>query len=149
MEGCAGADGALDMNLARVLLNDSVGDGQAKSRATPFAWPGRGFGGEEGIVDALQVFRCDAGTGVRYDRFNVAVDHGGDAQAPTAGHRLLGIEQEIEKDLLQLAGVAVNGRQVFSEIDVDNDLRGLELMVKQRESVADDLIQIGLAELRG
>ena len=32
MKGCAGADRALDMNLARMFLNDAVGDGESQAR---------------------------------------------------------------------------------------------------------------------
>ena len=60
MKGCAGADGALDMNLAGVFLDDAVGDGKAQPDAAAVAGPGRGLGGEEGIVDALEVFGSDA-----------------------------------------------------------------------------------------
>ena len=64
MEGCAGADGALDVNLAGVLLNDAVGDGEAEAGAALVARLGRGLGGEERIVDALEVLGRDAGAGV-------------------------------------------------------------------------------------
>jgi hypothetical protein len=40
MKGCAGADGALDMNLAGVLLDDAVGDGKAQAGAAAVAGPG-------------------------------------------------------------------------------------------------------------
>ena len=44
--------------------------------------------------------------------FDVPVDQRGDAQAAAAGHGFLGVQQQIEEDLLQLAGVAVDGRQL-------------------------------------
>ena len=37
MEGCAGADGAFDMNLAGVLLDDAVGDGKSQAGAAAVA----------------------------------------------------------------------------------------------------------------
>ena len=149
MEGCAGADGALDMNLAGVLLNDAVGNGKAKAGAAPLAWSGRGLGGEERIVDALEMFGRDAGAGVGDHGFDMAVDQRGDAQAAAAGHGFFGVEQEVEKDLLQLAGIAVNGGQIVYQLEVDDDLRGFELVLEQRERIANDLVQIGLAELGG
>ena len=48
MERCAGADGALDMNLARMFLNDPVRDGKAQAGAPFVARVGSGLGGEEG-----------------------------------------------------------------------------------------------------
>src|SRR6266581_434042 len=117
------------MNLARVFLNDSVGDGQAQARSASLTWARRGLSGEERIVDALQVFRCNARAGIRNEGFNVAVGHGGDTESTAAGHGFLGIQKEIEKNLLQLAGVAVDGRQTLIQIDVDGDLSGLELVL--------------------
>ncbi len=35
----------------------------------------------------------------------------------------------------------------FDQFEIDDDLRGLELVLEQRERVANDLVQIGLAEL--
>ena len=35
----------------------------------------------------------------------------GDLQRAAAGHRILGIEEQVEEHLLQLAGVAVDERQ--------------------------------------
>ncbi len=72
---------------------------------------GRGLGGEERIVDALQMLGRDARAGVGDHGFDVAVDQRGHAQPAAARHGFLGVQQQVEKDLLQLAGVAVNGRQ--------------------------------------
>jgi len=35
MKGCAGADGTFDMNLAGMLLNDSVRNGEPQAGAAP------------------------------------------------------------------------------------------------------------------
>ena len=43
----------------------------------------------------------------------------------------------------------MDGRQFLGQIEIEDDLRGLELVLEQGESVADDLIQVGLAELGG
>ena len=60
MKGCTGADGALDVNLAGVLLDDTVGDREAQASAAAVAGPGRGFGCEKGIVDPFKVLGSDA-----------------------------------------------------------------------------------------
>src|SRR5208337_1021996 len=49
MEGCAGADGAFDMNFAGVFLDDAVGNGKPQACAAAVAGPDHGLGGEEGI----------------------------------------------------------------------------------------------------
>ncbi len=36
-----------------------------------------------------------------------------------AGHGVFGVEQQVEKDLLQLAGVAVDGRQLLGQVEID------------------------------
>ena len=71
------------------------------------------LGGEEGIVDALEMLGRNAGAGVGNHRLHVAIDERGHAQAAAAGHGVFGVEQQVEKDLLQLAGVAVDGRKLL------------------------------------
>ena len=96
--------------------------------------------------------RCsgrNAGAGVGNDGLHVAVEQRGHAHAPAAGHGFFGVEKQVQEDLLQFAGVAVDGRQFPGKIEIDENLRGLELMFEQREGVANDLIQVGGAELRG
>ncbi len=149
MKGCAGADGALDMNLAGVLLNDAVGHGEAQSGTAAVAGPGHGFGGEERIVDALEVLGRDARAGVVHNRFDVPVGERGYAEAAAAGHGILGVQQQVEKHLLQLAWVAVDGGQILVQFEIDEDLRGLELVIEQRECVANDLVEVCIAKLRG
>src|SRR5579863_4058158 len=110
VEGCAGADGALDMNLACVLLNNPVGNGKSKTCATPLAWSGRGFCSEERVIDALQMFRRNTGTGIGHNGLNVSIEQRGDAQPSTTGHGFFGVQKKIEEHLLQFAGVTVNRR---------------------------------------
>src|SRR6185437_16557800 len=60
VEGSAGAYSAFDADFAGMLLDDSIGDGKPQTGAAPVARPRRGLGGEERIVDPLQVLRGDA-----------------------------------------------------------------------------------------
>ena len=66
MESSAGANGAFDLNLAGVFLDDAVGDGEAEADTAAVAGFGCGFGGEKRIVDALEVLGSDARAGVGY-----------------------------------------------------------------------------------
>src|SRR5579863_10334046 len=50
---------ALDANFARVLLNDAVGHGETKARAAVLAFFGRGLGGEERVVNSLNMIGCN------------------------------------------------------------------------------------------
>src|ERR1035438_1592657 len=149
MEGCAGADRALDMNLARVFLNDAIGDRQTKPCAAPVSGLGSGLGGEERVIDAFQVLRRNAGTGVAHLGLDVAVDQGGHAQLAATGHRFLGVQQQVEKNLLQFAGVAMDGGEILRQIQIDDDLCRLELMFKERERVLYNLVEVCIAELGG
>ena len=130
MKRGACADRAFDMDFAGVLLNDAVADREAEAGAAFVA--GQGLGGEERIVDALEMLGSDAGTGVGDKGFDVAVDQSNDAQAPASGHGVFGVQEQVEEDLLQLAGVAVDGRKVIGKIEIDQDLRGFELVLEQR-----------------
>src|SRR5271157_1760605 len=139
VEGCAGADGALDMYLAGVLLDDAVGDGKPQAGTAAVASAGYVFGGEKRIVDALQVFGRDPGAGVVDQRGNVfvlPVEQRGQAQAAASRHGFLGVQQQVEKYLLQLAGVAVDGRQFLCQFQINDNLSGLELVIEQGERVA-------------
>ena len=60
----AAAGRAVDANLAGVLLNDSVGHRESQSGAAAVTGLRLVLGGEERIVDAMNVFLRDAGAGV-------------------------------------------------------------------------------------
>src|ERR1700678_557878 len=152
MKGCARADGAFNVNFAGMFLDDSIGNGKTEAGAAAIAWLGCRLGGEEGIVDALEMFGRNALTGVCNQSGNVvwvSVDQRGYAQATSLGHGFLGIQQEIEKNLLQFAGVAMDGREFFHQVEIDADQGRFELVLQQRQRVAYDLVQIGFAEFSG
>ena len=69
----------LHANLARMFLNDAVGDGKAEAGTAGLAFARRGLGGEEGIVDALDVLGGNARSGVRNAHANAVAVHCGDA----------------------------------------------------------------------
>ena len=68
------------------------------------------------------------------------------AQCSATRHRILRIQKQIEKDLLQLARVTENARQVRLKRYFQLHPRGLELVLEQGKSVVDNLVQIQLAE---
>ncbi len=51
-----------------------------------------------------------------------------------AEHRVLRVQHQVENDLLQLAAIAVNARQVRIEVGLDANLRGLELVFEQSDA---------------
>src|ERR1700730_212412 len=64
LEGSAYTELALDVYLPGMLLHDSVADGKSEAGAfgRPIHW--LGLGGEEGVVDAVEMFPFDAASGV-------------------------------------------------------------------------------------
>ncbi len=136
IEGCALAGLALHPNLARMLLNDAVGHRQAQAGALALAFSRRGLGGEERIVDALDVFLRNAGAGV------------GDAPRsrrrrsrwPLAAFRLRawrpGVQEQVQEHLLQASRIAADQRQVAGQFVLNPDLGDLELVLQQRQRVA-------------
>src|ERR1039457_6718670 len=84
MKGCASANGALDMDFSCVLLNDAIGDAEPESSAAAVTWLGRGLGGKEWIVDALEVLRSDARAGVSNHGGNMTVHERGNTETASA-----------------------------------------------------------------
>src|SRR5208283_5273962 len=134
MKRGAGADRAFDMDFAGVFLNDAVADGEAQAGAALVS--GQSLGGKEGIVDALEMLGSDAGAGVGDVGFDLAIDDSSDAQSPAARHGVFGVQQQIEEDLLQLAGVAVYRRKLSGRIEIYQNLSGFELVFDERQRVA-------------
>src|SRR5271156_994100 len=110
IKGSPRADMTLHVNFSGVLLDDAVGYGEPKACATPFSLFRRRLGREERVVDALQVLWSNACPGIRNSDTYVAIDFSRNAQRSTPVHRVLRIEKEIQKDLLQFARIAEDGR---------------------------------------
>jgi len=66
----------------------------------------------------------------------VSIRECGHAQPAASRHGFLCIQQQVQEDLLQLSGIAVDCRQLLRQFDVQLDLGGLELMLKQRKRIA-------------
>ena len=97
-------------NFAAVFVDDSVADAQAETGSLA-----NFFGGEERIENAGRDGRCLAVVGERnFDRVSGLGGHDLDA-AGTAdfAHRVIGIVQDVEEDLLQLVRVTQNVGEVL------------------------------------
>ncbi len=67
----------------------------------------------------------------------------------TAGrHCVLGIEKQVEKDLLEFAGVAQNRRKIIFERSLQLYLGNTELVFQQLQSFFDHVIEIQSRKLR-
>src|SRR5208282_4227038 len=125
-ESRPGAGLALDTNLASMFLDDAVGDGKAEAGAAGLACARGSLGGEEWIVNALNVFRRDARSGVGHAYADALAIERGHAQRSAAGHCIFGIQEQVQEHLLQSSGVPLNRGQLGLEYVLHFDLGHLE-----------------------
>src|SRR6185295_7965788 len=113
-EGGAGAGTALDVDLAAVLLDDTVHQGQTDAAAV-------GLGREEGLEDLRQIGGDDALTGVGHPQHQIAAGHRrGHAQLTALGHGLEGVHTEIPDRLPELLAIDVpheRGRELAHHLE--------------------------------
>src|SRR5579864_1233613 len=137
-------------DLTCMLLNDSVRYGKAQARATRLSLTRDILGGKEGIVNPVDVFRRNARAAVTdVDLHGVTIGRADVQRATFARHGIFGIEEQVQKHLLQFAGIAMNKRQTGIEFSLNLHPRSLELMLQQGEGFRDDLVQIDGAEFGG
>src|ERR1700674_4225531 len=139
-EGGAFARAALHAYMSRVCLDDAVGDRKSKTGAASLAIRGRCLGSEKWIVDALNMFLRNARASVRDAHADEFPVQRRDVQDSASGHRVLGIQEQIQKHLLQAPGVTLNQRKVFVELGLHLDMSHLELVFEQRERIRDDFV---------
>src|SRR5262249_6180800 len=149
VEGGAAASVAFHRDLACVLLDDPVGNGKAETRAPRLALARRGLSGEKGIVDLVDMLRRNAPARIAHAHVHATAIDRRDAQRSPARHGVLGVHEQVEKYLLQLAGIAVNHGQVTVQISFHFDTRSLELMLEQGKRFLNDLVDVNIAELGG
>ena len=108
----------------------------------PVPWP-IGLGGEEGIVDAIEVLRGDAGAGVGHlGHHLVPLLARGDRQPAAARHGVPRVQEQVEEHLLELELVADHGDAALGQLAPNLDAALLELMLEQRQHVADDRVDV-------
>src|ERR1700687_4498453 len=139
-EGGSFARAALHADIARMFLNDAVSDRKSKTGAAILALRGRRLGREKWIVDALNVFLRNARAGIgdaHADEFPIQRRY---VQDSAPGHRVLGIQEQIQKHLLQAPGVALNQGKALVELGLHPDVSDLELVLEQRQRIRDYLV---------
>src|SRR6266849_5535267 len=117
-------DRAVTTNGAVVLADDAVRDRQPQTCAAPDR-----LGREKRIVNAGQLLGRNARAGVRNLRHGpVAVDTGRYRQPAATRHRVTGVQEQVQKDLLELMFNPQYGHLRLRQIAADLDLRHLELV---------------------
>ena len=133
-ECAAGADPAVDIDAAAQVGDDAVHQRQPE----PGAHAG-GLGGEEGIEDALEHLRCDAGAGVAHGELDVAAGRQlrgrhalgfgqasglqGHDQRSARAHRLHRVRAQIHHHLMNLCRVAEHRGIAGAEVTLEPHLR--------------------------
>src|SRR6185312_7541102 len=83
-------------NLACMLLNDSVGDGQAKTRAPRLAFTRNVLGSKEWVINPVDVLRRNArATVANIDLHAVAVGRADMQRAALACHGVFGVQEQV------------------------------------------------------
>src|SRR6266550_6496132 len=105
LEGGANAEFTLDVDLARMLLHDSIADGKSEASALMRSVLRFGLRRKEGVVDAVEMFPFDAASRVldANEHTSGSVE-GRNLERCVRGseHRILRVQHQVENDLLQL-----------------------------------------------
>src|SRR5579863_6650927 len=116
IKSCTCAAPALHPDLAGMFLNNSIRDRQTQSCATALAPWRAGLGGEERIVDSLNVFLRNPSARIRHNDTDPFTIRRRNAERTAVGHRILRVQKQVEKNLLQTSGVSMNRRKVLIQI---------------------------------
>src|SRR6185312_2218199 len=142
--------GTRNIDRAGVLLHDSIGDREAQARTLAVALRGITLRCKERIVDAAEHGLGHADAVVLHaqvDGCAGVVRGDADARGLAALERVLGVQDEVDEDLLQLAAVARDLGQRSIEGGDNLDVRGSKLVFEQEGCVAHDGVEIDAAEL--
>src|SRR5207245_10184519 len=127
-----------------MFFDDAVADRESQAGAATC-----GFGGEEGVEDAREIFALDAEARVGDFDFDVAVIRGAAHFEHAAGrHGVLGIQEEVQEDLLQAIGRSQNAGQIVSEILDNLNVGGAEGMSNESKRFVNYVIDGDLLESR-
>ena len=97
-----------------MLLNNSVADRKAQSRAAPT----RALGREERVVNPLDVIPADALAGIgNFHRYTGGSCERLDGEPSAGWHRVLGVQDQIQEYLLELVLVAQNAWQILAQLE--------------------------------
>src|SRR6185369_16072342 len=148
VEGCASPGMAFHPNLPGMLLNDSVSHGKTQAGAFALAFTRGRFGGEERVVDALDVFLRDTAAGVGDDHADPVPVGGGYTERSALRHGVARVQEQVQEYLLQASRITADKGQVVGQFVFHPDLGDLELVFQQCHGVGDDLVDIHFGEFR-
>src|SRR5207248_7061013 len=132
VEGGSNSTFAFYADFPSMLLDNSVCNRQSEASSAMLPFTNHGLGSKERIVNTVDVFLRDSASGIadcNCDSHPVASHN---AQCSPLRHGVLCIQEQVQKHLLQFAGISHDGRQWFVKFSAYFNLRGLELMLQQR-----------------
>jgi hypothetical protein len=140
-EGGAFADFAFDLDVAVVVFDDFLADGEAEACAVGFVAAGGAFGGEEGLEDFWHQFFGDAGAVVDDLDFDLVFALGGfdGERAAFSEHGLAGVDEKIEEDLLYLDAVGED-IEIGLHLEAQGDAVFLRIAGEDRQGFVDDVL---------
>src|SRR5579863_7160473 len=135
METSACSGTALDADGAAVLAHDTVRHREAQASSFPGT-----FGCEKRIIDALQMLGRDALPAISYFDAGEPLFVPSANRQRTAGlHGVARVQEQIQKYLLQFAGIRLHARQTRFQAQLHMDVRFLQLVLDQCQSLPDHL----------
>src|SRR6266851_1124216 len=142
---------ALYMDLAGVLLHDSVGDSESESGALVGTLVRLRLGGKEWIVDTVEVLPLDSCT--RILDANEHPARSAERRDPErctrrSEHRVLRVQHQVQDYLLQLATIPMNARKLRIQVCFDANLSRLELVLQQRNRIVEKFVEVDAGKLR-
>src|SRR5882724_1376737 len=112
-------------NFSAVFANDSIANAEAQARSLPDF-----LGGKKGIKNSFR--RDNADTVVAETDFHVVGGKSGDnfdaRQASGFANGVVGVVQDVEKNLLELQRIADDIRHVFAEVLDDLDTMAIQIV---------------------
>src|SRR5262249_60403159 len=104
--------------------------GKPKPGSAGLSFLRRCFRRKKRIVNALNVLRRNPRSGVAHAHADRLAIRRGHSEPTSSCHCILGVEEQIEKNLLQPSRISFYGRNAWRQLRFDLDLRDLELMLQ-------------------
>src|SRR5229473_7031348 len=144
VEGGAFAGRRAHINLSGMFLDDAVAHGETETGSAA-----AGFGGEERVKDAMNMFAGNAATGIRHFDFDAAIVRGSaNFEHSSSGHGITRVQEKVQEDLLQLVGRPADGRKRFAKLLHHLNLRGFQRVRYKRQRLFHHAVYINVRGFR-
>src|SRR5205823_3933245 len=124
---------------AVMSFDDGAADGEADTHAVAFRCV-------EGVKQLVHALGVDAHAGIPHAHTHTVafVPFGSDQQLPRAivdtHHRVGGVAEQVQDDLLELDSIAGDGREIVGELRLKSDAVSLKVTQRQRDDLPRDLV---------